>query len=69
VYPINGETTRLELYSGPMRVRIRIELVHVKNYERTVTGGLEGDVGLVFARDGSFPLSGGGYVYRRCGQH
>jgi hypothetical protein len=50
--------TRLELRGGAIGVRKRVEVVHVVDDKGPVACGLEGGVDLVFAKDGSLPLSG-----------
>ena len=50
--------TRLKLRRGTIRVRKRVEVVHVVDNKGAVACSLEGGVDLVFAKDGSLPLSG-----------
>jgi hypothetical protein len=47
---------RFELRRVAVRVRMRIEMVHVVDNESPVAGSLEPSINLVVARHGGFPL-------------
>lgn len=49
--------TCLELRGVAIGIRKRVELVHVVDNKRAVTGSLEGRMNLVFAKDCGLPLS------------
>jgi hypothetical protein len=50
--------TRLELRGVAIGVCKQVEVVHIVDDKGTIAGGLEGRMGLVFAKDGGLPLGG-----------